>query len=36
VQSNAAAANLRLSPDDLHQIDAIFPPPRAKQPLVIW
>ena len=36
VRTNAAAANLRLSEDDLRQIDAVLPPPNEKQPLVIW
>ncbi len=36
VRANAAAANLRLSEDDLQLIDAVLPPPNEKQPLVIW
>lgn len=33
VQENAAAADLRLTPDDLSTIDAAFPPPRRKRSL---
>ena len=35
VESNHAAAALRLSDDDLAQIDRLFPPPRGKRPLAI-
>jgi diketogulonate reductase-like aldo/keto reductase len=33
VRQNAAAAALRLTPEDLAELDAAFPPPRRKQPL---
>jgi diketogulonate reductase-like aldo/keto reductase len=33
VRENAAAANLRLTDEDLAAVDAAFPPPRRKQPL---
>ena len=33
VRENARAATLRLDDDDLRQMDAAFPPPRAKVPL---
>jgi diketogulonate reductase-like aldo/keto reductase len=33
VRDNAAAATLALTPDDLAEIDAAFPPPRRKQGL---
>jgi len=33
VRQNAAAAALRLTPEDLAELDAVFPPPRRKQPL---
>jgi diketogulonate reductase-like aldo/keto reductase len=33
VRENAAAAGLQLTPADLAEIDAAFPPPRRKQPL---
>ena len=33
VRENAAAADLQLTPADLAEIDAAFPPPRRKQPL---
>ena len=33
VRENAAAANLRLMPEDLAELDAAFPPPRRKQSL---
>jgi len=35
VRDNAAAAALTLSPQDLAEIDAAFPPPRRKQPLAM-
>ena len=35
VRGNRAAADLRLDQQVLQQLDAIFPPPRAKQPLAI-
>jgi diketogulonate reductase-like aldo/keto reductase len=33
VRQNAAAAALRLAPQDLAELDAAFPPPRRKRPL---
>jgi len=33
VRQNAAAAGLRLTPEDLAELDAAFPPPYRKQPL---
>jgi len=35
LQENAAAAQIRLSAEDLAEIDADFPPPRKKQPLAM-
>ncbi len=35
VIENATAASLALTPQDLSEIDAAFPPPRRKQPLAI-
>lgn len=35
LRENLAAADLTLSPDDLAQLDALFPPPRRKQPLAM-
>lgn len=35
VRENAAAAALRLEPDDLAELDAAFPPPRRKQRLAM-
>ncbi|KJD45010.1 aldo/keto reductase [Paenibacillus terrae] len=35
VRENAAAANIRLTPEQLQQIDEAFPPPTQKQPLDI-
>ncbi|MBQ1764094.1 MAG: aldo/keto reductase [Aquincola sp.] len=35
LRENLAAADLQLSPDDLAQLDALFPPPRRKQPLAM-
>jgi diketogulonate reductase-like aldo/keto reductase len=35
LQENAAAAQIRLSADDLAEIDAEFPPPRKPQPLAM-
>ncbi len=35
LRENLAAASLRLSADDLAQVDRAFPPPRRKQPLAI-
>jgi diketogulonate reductase-like aldo/keto reductase len=35
VQENAAAVQIRLSAEDLAEIDADFPPPRKKQPLAM-
>lgn len=36
VRSNFAALELRLSAEDLRQVDAVLPPPNEKMPLVIW
>ncbi len=36
IRSNAAARDLLLSAADLARMDAAFPPPNEKQPLVIW
>jgi diketogulonate reductase-like aldo/keto reductase len=33
VRENAAAARIRLTPQDLAELDAAFPPPRRKKPL---
>ncbi|MDY8045861.1 aldo/keto reductase [Paenibacillus polymyxa] len=33
IRENAAAANIRLTPEQLQQIDEVFPPPTRKQPL---
>ena len=33
VRQNAAARDIRLTPDDHAALDAAFPPPRRKQPL---
>jgi diketogulonate reductase-like aldo/keto reductase len=35
VRENRAALDLALSPDDLRELDAAFPPPRRKTPLAI-
>ena len=35
LRENLAAADLPLSPDDLAQLDVLFPPPRRKQPLAM-
>jgi diketogulonate reductase-like aldo/keto reductase len=35
VRQNAAAAALRLTPQDLAELDAAFPPPRRKRPLAM-
>ena len=35
VRDNRAAADIQLSQDDLAALDAIFPPPRRKQPLAM-
>lgn len=35
LRENLAAADLQLSADDLAQLDALFPPPRRKQPLAM-
>lgn len=35
VRENAAAASIRLTPEQLQQIDEVFPPPKRKQPLDI-
>ncbi len=35
VRENAAAAAIRLSPDDLAELDAAFPAPRRKQGLAM-
>jgi diketogulonate reductase-like aldo/keto reductase len=35
IEENLAAAGLRLSADELRQIDATFPPPRTKRPLAM-
>jgi diketogulonate reductase-like aldo/keto reductase len=35
VRENAAAAALELTPEDLAEIDAAFPPPRRKRPLAM-
>ena len=35
LRENLAAADLQLSADDLSELDALFPPPRRKQPLAM-
>ena len=35
LQQNWRSTELRLSPDDLAQLDALFPPPRRGQPLAV-
>ncbi|MCY1354563.1 putative oxidoreductase YtbE [compost metagenome] len=35
IRDNAAALDLRLTADDLEQLDAAFPPPRRRQPLAV-
>jgi diketogulonate reductase-like aldo/keto reductase len=35
VRQNAAAAALRLAPEDVAELDAAFPPPRRKRPLAM-
>ena len=34
-RENFEAQQLRLTPDDLREIDEIFPPPARKQPLAV-
>ena len=33
VRDNRAALDLTLTPEDLAELDRLFPPPRRKQPL---
>jgi diketogulonate reductase-like aldo/keto reductase len=35
VRENAAAREIKLSADDLAELDAAFPPPRRKRPLAM-
>jgi diketogulonate reductase-like aldo/keto reductase len=35
VRENAAASRIRLTPEDLLELDAAFPPPRRKKPLAM-
>jgi hypothetical protein len=35
VRENAAAGKIVLSPADLAELDAAFPPPRRKRPLAM-
>jgi diketogulonate reductase-like aldo/keto reductase len=35
LRQNLAAADLKLSPDDLAHLDRLFPPPKRKQPLAM-